>query len=391
MQPDHFAAWHDEDLVRALTLERANYQDSYLASVAAELARRNVDPQAFIDQVEVRYHADASATCTITQALAKASEELPLWHLLAFTRYFGDTLVVQRELRSWLVNVYRGEEYASSFFVAEGQSLQDLLRRFLTLADWGHLAGTTYQLDSWQPLLRTRSPRYMQKIATALADEGLPFTVQTPVLSHDPRGQLTLLVPDPAPAAIAVLHKVEDHLSTLRDQATAAFAANDRDRELAIYAELVAYGLNNPAIYYNLASALAEAGRYAEAATAFVEAASLSLAALDVQVPFQSSRGTGGLGGIFGMVGTLISALKPDEKTPTDEQREVPDYIEDIELQLAHLLKRLPQDLNILHALAAIAAIRHDVPRAREHYRQITEINPADETAKHYLAEQAGE
>ena len=109
MQPDHFAAWHDEDLVRALTLERANYQGSYLASVAAELARRNVDPQAFIDQVEVRYHADASATCTIAQALAKASEELPLWHLLAFTRYFGDTLVVQRELRSSLVNVYRGE------------------------------------------------------------------------------------------------------------------------------------------------------------------------------------------------------------------------------------------------------------------------------------------
>ena len=91
------------------------------------------------------------------------------------------------------------------------------------------------------------------------------------------------------------------------------------------------------------------------------------------------------------MVGTLTSALKPDEKTPTDEQREVPDYIEDIELQLAQLLKRLPQDLNILHALASIAAIRHDVPRACEHYRQIIEINPTDETAKHYLAEQAGE
>ena len=184
---------------------------------------------------------------------------------MAFTHYFGDTLVVQRELRSYLVNVYRGEEYAFSFFFAEGQSLQDLLRRFLTLADWDHLAGTTYQLDSWHPLLRTRSPRYMQKIATALADESLPFTVQTPVLNRDPRGQLTLLVPSRDPAAIAVLHKVEDHLSTLRDQATAAFAANDRDRELVIYAELATYGLNNPAIYYNLGSALAEAGRYAEA------------------------------------------------------------------------------------------------------------------------------
>ena len=207
MQPDDFAAYHDEDLVRALTLERANYQAPYLASVAAELARRNVDPQAFIDQVEVRYHADAPTTCTIAQALAKASQELPLWHLLAFTHYFGDTLVVQRELRSYLVNIYRGEEYAFSFFVAEGQSLQDLLRRFLTLADWDHLAGTTYQLDSWHPLLRTRSPRYMQKIATALADEGLPFTVQTPALNRDPRGQLTLLIPSRDPAASAVLHK----------------------------------------------------------------------------------------------------------------------------------------------------------------------------------------
>ena len=40
MQPselaEHFAAWHDEDLIRALKMQRTDYETSYLESIAAE-------------------------------------------------------------------------------------------------------------------------------------------------------------------------------------------------------------------------------------------------------------------------------------------------------------------------------------------------------------------
>jgi tetratricopeptide (TPR) repeat protein len=384
---DHFAAWHDEDLVRGLKLDRADYESAYLDSIAAELARRKVDPEAFVDRVEVSHNAAEPAHCTIAQALDKPSEDFPLWHALAFTHYFGATLVVQRELRSWLVNAYEGQVYTYSFFIADRATLLDLLRRFLTMGNWDELVGQSYNLDSWKPLLRARSGRYVQKVAEVLADADQPFTVQTPVFTGDQRGQLALLVPDRPPAE-TILHQLQDHLLDLYAQAEMALSENALSRELTIYAELADYGLNNPAVYYNLGSALAESGRYPKAATAFIEAASLSLAELDAQVHFQARKGPGGLGGLFGMVGMLVSAFKSDDQQAATAQREVPDHVEDIELQLLRLLDHLPQDLQILHSLAAIAAIRHDVPRAVERYRQILALAPADETAQSYLAEQ---
>lgn len=384
---EHFAAWHDEDLVRAFKFQSADYEASYLANIAAELARRNVDADAFIDQVQVSYNAEEATTLSIAKALEHPSDDFPLWHALAFTHYFGSTLVVQRELNSWLVNAYADEAYLYSFFIADRQTLLELLRSFLALADWDHYVGEIHNMDSWKPLLRTRSARYVQKVAEALAAKDLPNSVQTPVFTRDQSGQLALLVADPKPAE-TVLYQLEDHLIDLYGQAETASADNSLTREMAIYAELADYGLNNPAVYYNLGVALLESGRYPEAAVALIEAASLSMTQLDAQVQFQPRNGPAGLGGIFGIVGMLGSVFKSDEHDPVNEQREVPDHVEDIELQLIQLIQHLPHNLPILQSLAAIAAIRHDVPLAVERYQQILALAPDDEAAQHYLAEQ---
>ena len=384
---EHFAAWHDADLVRALKLDCADYQQAYLDNIAAELDRRGVDPIAFVDQVEVRYNAGEAEPCSIATALDKLVENFPLWHALSFTRHFGATLVVQRELRSWLVSVYEDETNNRSFFVADLAALRELLHRFLLLDPWDDEAAPSYDLDSWKPLLRARSARYIQKVGEKLADADQPYTVQTPVFTRDPGGQLALLVPERAPAE-QILYALQDHLLDLYARAEQAQTDNALDRELALYAQLADYGLNNPAVYYNLGAALAESGRHAEAATAFIEAASLSLAELDSEVHFQTRKGSGGLGGAFGALSMLAAAFKSDDDGPADQQRELPDHVEDIELQLLRLLNPLPDNLPVHHSLAAIAAIRHDVPLALERYHKILALAPDDEPAKLYIAEQ---
>ena len=390
MQPadleDHFAAWHDEDLIRALKIEYRDYEQAYLDSITSELARRKIDPAAFIDQVSVSYNAGEPETCTIDQALTKPGEEFPLWHALALTHYFGSTLVVQRDVHAWLVNVYEDQAYTFSFFIAEHSSLLDLVRSFLSIENWDHFAGERYDLESWQPLLQTRSVRYVQRIAQALADEKVLCTIQTPVFTKDQRGRLALLVPDRTLAA-TIMNKVEDQILELYAQASEALSANALGRELEIYAKLAEYGLNNPAVFYNLGSALAESGRYPEAATAFIEAASLSLSELDSQVRFQPRNGSGGLSALFGKIGSLITGLGSDETESVDQPRGIPDHVEDIEMQLVRLREQLPQDLQILHGLASIAAIFNNTPRALELYQEILELAPEDEAALSYLAE----
>ena len=384
---EHFAAWHDEDLVRALKIQKADYEAQYLASIAAELNRRDVDIAAFVDKVELSINAGETSHCTIAEALAHVNDDFPLWHALSLTHYFASTLVVQRELDHWLVNAYVEDTYEYSFFVPDQQALRELLNSFLSLADWEQHIGETHNLDTWKALLRTRSARYIQKVAEALAGEDLHCTVQTPVFTRDPRGQLALLVAAVKPAETA-LHKLEDQLLEFYDQADEALADNALTREMDILGKLADYGLNNPAVYYNLGSALSESGRFPEAAVAFIEAASLSLTELDTQVQFQSRKGPGGLGGAFGMFGMLVSVFKPDAEKSADVLREVPEHVEDIELQLIRLLDHLPRNLQILHSLGSIAAIRHDVPLALERYRSILALDPDDETAQLYIAEQ---
>ena len=387
---EHFAAWHDEDLVRALKMQRDDYEDSYLDSISAELDRRQVDIASFINRVQVSYNNEPPLTLSAGAAMEKVDEDFPLWHALAFTHYFGSTLVVQRELDSWMVNAYAEDTYVYSFFVADRTALCQLLHLFLALDAWEHLADETHNLDGWKALLRTRSARYVQKVCQALSAQNLVSAVQTPVFTHDQRGNLALLVAE-LETAENVLHDLQDHVLNLYRQADEALTQNNLTRELGLYTELTDYGLNNPAVYYNLGSGLFESGRFDEAAIAFIEAASLSLTELDPQVQFQMKRGPGGLGGIFGIVSMLVSVFKSDEPGSANALREVPDHIEDIELFLLRLLDHLPQNLQILHSLASIAAIRHDVPLAIERYRKILALAPEDETAQQFLAEQQGQ
>ncbi len=390
MQPadleNHFAAWHDEDLIRALKIEYRDYEQAYLDSITSELTRRKIDPAVFIDQVSVSYNAGEPESCTIAQALTKPGEDFPLWHALSLTHYFGSTLVVQRDIHAWLVNVYQDQAYTFSFFIAEYPSLLDLVRSFLSLEAWDHFADERYDLESWQPLLHTRSVRYVQKIAQALADEKILCTIQTPVFTNDKGGRLAILVPDRTLAA-TTMNEVEDQILELYAQASEALAANALGRELEIYAKLAEYGLNNPAVFYNLGNALAESGRYPEAASAFVEAASLSLSELDSQVRFQPRNDSGGLSALFGKIGSLIAGLGSDETESADQPRAIPDHVEDIEMQLVRLREQLPQDLQILHGLASIAAIFNNPPRALDLYQEILELAPEDEVALSYLAE----
>jgi tetratricopeptide (TPR) repeat protein len=385
------AALHDPDLVRALTLKRRDYEKAFLHQAARELASRGIDLNAFIDHVQVRCQDQDPLTCAIGDALSRLDQEIPLWQVWTFTHCFGDSLVVQRDLGAWLVHLYEGENYRESFFVSAHDQVRRLVSLFLQLKDWRHLAGASHDLDTWKVLLRTKSALYMSKVAQVLARASIPCTVQTPVFSRDPQAQLALLVPDEQQRkATAVLCALQEEVLDLYAQAGRAFQETALTRELEVYEKLVEYGLNNPAVHYNLGSALFEAGHYSQAAESFLEAASLWLAETDTQIHFQPRHAPGGLGGLFGLVGLLFQASRLQEPRPEDHQRQVPEYVEDVEMFLERLLKHLSGDLKILHGLASIAAIRHHVPRARELYARILAIDPQDETARRYLEEPSG-
>ncbi len=379
-------ALRDEALVRALTIERTDYEEHFLQAAQREAEQRGLDILAFIDEIETAIDAKTPQKSTIKSGLALLASEWPLWQLRTFCHAFDHALSIQRELHNFLAHYYAEDTYQFSFFVEDQQQVNQLVEDFLHLRLQQSKITPTYDLDRWHLLFKTPSPHYMQKVANALRDADVPLTVQTPVFSRDERGQLGLRVPQKQKKrARQTLQTLENQVRQLYAQANNAYQQQMLTNELKIYAQLVDYGLNNPAVFYNLGGALYESGRYLEAAEAYIEALSLWLSALDAQVHFNSRRGLGGLGGLIGMAGMIVQTALPKNESPTDRLRQLPEYVEDAELSLQRLQQHLPDHTEILRALAATAAVRHDVDEARRRYRLLLEKAPTDPEAQQYL------
>ncbi|MGY8825454.1 MAG: hypothetical protein ACKVJG_16200 [Candidatus Latescibacterota bacterium] len=382
----HLDALHDDALMRALTLERGNYEEPFLQAAALEAERRDLNIYAYIDRVETAIDDSEPQSQLIATALELLAVEWPVWQLRTFRHYFDHAIAVQRELHNWTLHYYAGNEYRFSFFMESSEQVKDFVAHFLRIEAWPGSMPPTHDLDRWHLLFKTTSARYMQKVADKLREAGISFTIQPPVFSLDPQKQLGLRIAETEKkSGQQILHQVEGQVRTLYQQTNEAFGQQSLNRELVLYAQLVDYGLNNPAVFYNLGAVLYESGRYVEASESFIEALSLWISTLDSQVQFQKQRSPGGLGGMIGMVGMVVQSALPKAEDPTAHLRELPEYVEDAELWLEKMREHVPDNIDIIRTLAATTAVRNDTKKACNHYQTLLVLYPDDVEALDYL------
>lgn len=371
----------DNALVRALTLERADYRPPFIVAARAETERRGLDLDRYIDRVSVSMERMPERNCEIAHAVDIVRSAWPIWQLRTFRHCFDHALAVQREVRDWSVHYYEGTTYCSSFFLATQTEVALFVSRFLRLEHQPEDTPTRLDLDGWYLLISAGSPRYVQRLAHALHEVDILHTVQTATLTGDEGKSLRVRVPAEAKGrALETLHGLEADVRALYRRANAAFAADDVKGELAIYAQLIDYGLDNPAVFYNFGAALYESGAYAEAGESFVEALSLWMVALDER----AQRSAAPSGGLMGLLQQSLSGRTP----VSPQQRALPDQIEDVECWLFKVRQHLPHHTNILRALASTAAVRNDVESALSLYRDLLTLDADDAEAIRYVHEQ---
>ena len=205
--------------------------------------------------------------------------------------------------------------------------------------------------------------------------------MQTPTLSGDASGRLSLRVPrSKKKSAQNILSELEDDVRTLYDQVQNAFKEQDAERELALYAQLVSFGLQNPAVFYNLGVALYEVGRFSQSSESLIEAISLWLAR-DTAPVLTGNVATGGL------LGNVMRLIQPP---PDSSLRALPEGVAEAEHWLTLLHQRLPNNGDIVRTLAATADLRNDTKRALTLYRFLLDLFPKDEEALSYIRAQTG-
>ena len=384
------------ELVRSLTVETGRFSEEFRQAAKKELAQRGTSLEECRDQIEGCFNNGGTVSCTIEQALARL-DETPLWTAWTFSNFLKEeSLVLQRENLGWTVHHYRENEYARSFFIQKENGARELLAKFLRLEDWEDLVVQEYDLDKWQALVKTKAFRYVRKVEGELYKAGIPYTVQPPLFSRDPKGRLAVLVPDEGmDAGCEVLAEIEKQVGELYRRAEELAERGEPEKELEIYELLAEIVPDKPEVPYNRGSVLFELGRCAAAADSFIEAVSLGMDEAGMEVSFNPARGRpgvgraiGGMGRMFGQFGALLGlvGLLFDRSRPEKEAvPEYPDFVDDAEMFLLRILDKMPEETRILHCLAAISRLRNDLEGAEERYRRILAVDPEDGNALLHL------
>lgn len=370
------AVMTDRELVRTLTIDRENFQETFLVIAESEREKRALSIEAFIDDVHLSLNDAEGASCTIDQALAKVHSDISLWSIITLTNCMEDAWVIQREVRRWLVHHYVEEGYATSFFFDATEQLQSTLRRFLSLELW--TVEVSHDLNTWKPVFQSRSPAFLNKIILELGD--ILHTVKTPLFSQDQKGQLVLLVhPEFEKQAQEIVAENHTKIEQLYDRAEHLAETENAERELRIYDILSELVPDNLAVHYNRGNILLEQERLDEATESLIEAIVLGLPEIMDKVDLKPRRGSG----VAGSVNPLLNLLVASQTN--NEPLRYPDYIDDVEILLQRIREQRPENTRILHGLAIIAEQKNDIAVACQHYRDMLAIDPQNKAAQTHL------
>ena len=371
------AVMTDRELVRTLTIDRENFQESFLGIAESEREKRALSIETFIDDVHLSQNDEDGEPCTIDQALAKVHSDIPIWSILTFTNCLEEAWVIQREFNRWLVHHYVEDGYTTSFFFDTTEQLKSALRRFLSLELW--TVDVSHDLNTWKPIFQSRSPAFLNKIISELGD--ILHTVKTPMFSQDQKGQLVLLVhPECEKQAQEIVAENHTKIEQLYDRAEHLAETENPEQELRIYDILSELVPDNLAVYYNRGNVLIALDRLDEAAESLIEAIVLGLPEIGDKIDLKPRRGSG----VAGSVNPLLSLLTLSQKN--NDPLHYPDYIDDVEILLQHIREQRPENTRILHGLAIIAEQKNDIAVAGQHYRDILVIDPQNKAAQTHLA-----
>ncbi len=371
------AVMSDRELVRTLTTDRKNFQETFLVIAESEREKRALSIENFIDDIYLAQDDEEGEPCTIDQALAKVHSDIPLWSILTLTNCMENAWVIQREYRQWLVHHYVEDGYLTSFFFQTTEQLKSTLRRFLSLESW--TVDVSHDLNTWKPIFQSRSPAFLNKIISELSD--ILHTVKTPLFSQDQKGQLVLLVhPECEKQAQEIVDRNHTKIEQLYDRAEHLAETENSEQELRIYDILSELVPDNLAVHYNRGNVLIELDRLDEAAESLIEAVVLSLPEIGDKIDLKPRRGSGAAGSVNPLLNLLVLSQK------NNDPLHYPDYIDDIEILLQHIREQRPKNTRILHGLAIIAEQKNDIAVACQHYRDILAIDPENKAAQTHLA-----
>ncbi len=334
----------DEELVRVLTLDKADYTEGSLQLVTREMARRKLDLAEFVNRARIGLNDGEPESCTIDQALAKIKQEISWGEAWAVANCLQEGIIILKEAAFWTIHFFVKGECLQSFTIKTREKLDAFVEQFLRLAGGRHVVDHQYHLDECEIFVESYSSGYIEKTSRALVKADVPHTAR----NSETLPSWQILVPQEyVEIARAVAAEVAAQIQLLRDEISALAEKDERAPQLLeLYDQLAQLVEDDPAVSYGRGVLLFERGRNEEAAEAFIELALMCM---------QSRLGL-----------------------PTADFEA---YWQASESHLERLAGAMPENLDILHCLARMAMFDKNDDKAKACYDKILAIAATDSIA----------
>lgn len=338
----------EEELLRALTIEKDEYNEAFLKIARLEVDKRGIKLSELANQATLRFNDQKEEMLPLESICAKLKEPLSIWDSYSLTNFIGETLLIQAEGSGRLVHYFYKSSYDGSFLIDSVERLEKIVRIFCRADDWSVEIEEEIYLDDWVVFINSPSREYVETIITALGKSEIPCIVRGENLprfdaifgTYSDDSLLKILIPETyIDAAGAVLAEIDKAITALLRQAEAFAEQGDFHKELEIYEHLTKLLPNDELVFFVRGVALFELERYEEAVRSFSEAA----------VNAQTNRNI---------------PIAEDSKS----------YLQQME-------EKMPDNVELLHALASFSLEAEDLQKAEEYYRRILSCKADDEIA----------
>lgn len=267
----------DEELVRAITIEKDQFAPSFYDAVNYEMFKRGFALSDYVNKIRIRHSNGPEIETTWDAIESKIPEELSLWEAWFFTNSLEQQLYFQKEAMWTSVHFVAHEEGPESYFIQSDLLMKELVRKFVFLEDWRDGLENDVQLEAWRIVVESDSVDYIKLISGKLADHDIISTVKSQGYRNcacSGGGMYKILVPDEFEIeAKDLMAQLEFETDQLYREAENFTEASDPARELYVYQQLSVLAPDDPFVHYNLGIVLYYQGKYEEAADAFTESA----------------------------------------------------------------------------------------------------------------------
>lgn len=282
-EPKPIDAMSDDELLRALTVDRDTFNGKMIAQLEAEFAGRGHDLSEKTRTASLRIGAGEERVASPEDILAALRGLESGSDVAVLTNAVGDRLGVYAGHGRWVTHYCVDGGYVGAACRADTDAMAADVRAHVALDR--PTIERTHGMDGWESLVRSGSRAFVSRVADRLAAADVPFILQGPELvfvhpgfAHPSRGLELFVREGDARAAEAILDEEEGAIERLFADAEAHAERGDAAAELAVYEQLATLKPQDPMVHYNRGAILMDLERASDAVECFMEAVPLLLA-----------------------------------------------------------------------------------------------------------------